>query len=70
MQTGVNVESTRSLAEEIDIPVIASGGVATIEDIKKLIPLERAGITGVIVGKALYSGTVKLEEAVSLAKNV
>jgi len=69
MQTGVNVESTRSLAEETDIPVIASGGVATLEDIKKLLPLEEAGITGVILGKALYSGAIALEEAISLAKH-
>jgi len=69
MQTGVNVESTKSLAEEIDIPVIASGGVATLEDIKKLLPLEKAGITGVILGKALYSGAIALEEAISLSKH-
>jgi len=69
MQTGVNVESTRSLAEETDIPVIASGGVATLEDIKKLLPFEEAGIVGVIVGKALYSGAIALEEAISLAKH-
>ncbi len=68
MQTGVNVEGTRSLAEGIDIPVIASGGVATLEDIKKLLPLEEAGIAGVIVGKALYSGAISLEEAISLTK--
>jgi phosphoribosylformimino-5-aminoimidazole carboxamide ribotide isomerase len=68
MQTGVNVEETRNLAEAIEIPVIASGGVATLEDIKRLLPLEKAGIAGVIVGKALYSGAIALEEAIHLAK--
>lgn len=67
MQTGVNVDGTRNLAEAIDIPVIASGGVATLEDIRRLLPLEKVGITGVIVGKALYSGAIALEEAVRLA---
>jgi len=70
MQTGVNVEGTRCLAEAIDIPVIASGGVATLEDIRRLLPLEGRGIKGVIVGKALYSGAIALEEAISLAKQV
>ena len=70
MQTGVNVDATKSLAEEIEIPVIASGGVATLEDIKKLLPLEEAGISGVIVGKALYSGAISLEEAIRLTKRV
>ncbi len=70
MQTGVNVDATKSLAEEIEIPVIASGGVATLEDIKKLLPLEEAGISGVIVGKALYSGAISLEEAIRLTKQV
>ncbi len=69
MQTGVNVEGTRTLAEAIDIPVIASGGVATLEDIKRLLPLEKSGIAGVIVGKALYSGAIALEEAIQLTRD-
>ncbi len=69
MQTGVNVEGTRNLAEAIDIPVIASGGVATLEDIRRLLPLEKAGIAGVIVGKALYSGAIALEEAIQLTRD-
>lgn len=68
MQTGVNVEATRSLAEAINIPVIASGGVAALEDIRKLLLFEKSGIEGVIVGKALYTGAIALEEAISLTK--
>ena len=67
MQTGPNLEATRRLAESISIPVVASGGVSSIEDIKNLLPLERAGVAGVIVGKALYSGTLDLKEALNLA---
>jgi len=66
-QQGVNVAATRALAEAIDIPVIASGGVGSLADIEALLPCEAAGVTGVIVGRALYSGAVKLEDALRLA---
>jgi phosphoribosylformimino-5-aminoimidazole carboxamide ribotide isomerase len=68
MLTGVNLEATRMLAQAVSIPIIASGGVATIEDIKNLLPLTREGISGVIIGRALYSGTIDLTEALSVAK--
>ena len=63
MQTGPNLEETRRLAEAVDIPVVASGGVSTLEDIKNLMPLEPAGVVGVITGRALYSGTLDFAEA-------
>jgi phosphoribosylformimino-5-aminoimidazole carboxamide ribotide isomerase len=69
MQTGPNIEETRRIAEDISIPVIASGGVSTIDDIKNLLPLNAMGITGIIIGKALYSGSLDLKEAIALAKN-
>jgi len=68
METGVNTEATKSIAEAVDIPVIASGGVSSIHDIKKLCDVEKFGITGVIIGKALYSGTISLKEAIHLSK--
>lgn len=68
MRTGVNVEVTRTLARSIDFPVIASGGVSGIEDIKRLLPLERDGVIGVITGKALYTGDLYLEEAITVVK--
>jgi len=68
MSTGLNVESTRRLSESISIPVIASGGVSRIEDIKHLLELESEKIIGVIVGRALYTGRIDLEEAIRLAK--
>ena len=67
MQTGPNLDATLRLAEAVSIPVIASGGVSSIEDIKNLLPLETAGVVGVIIGKALYSGKLDLKEALDLA---
>ena len=69
MQTGPNIEETRRIAEAISIPVIASGGVSTIDDIKNLLPLNAMGISGIIIGKALYSGSLDLKEAIALTKN-
>ncbi len=69
MQTGPNIEETRRIAEAISIPVIASGGVSSIDDIKNLLPLNAVGITGIIIGKALYSGSLDLKEAIALTKN-
>ena len=66
MQTGPNLDAILRLAEAISIPVVASGGVSSIEDIKNLLPLETAGVTGVIIGKALYSGKLDLKEALDL----
>jgi phosphoribosylformimino-5-aminoimidazole carboxamide ribotide isomerase len=67
MGTGPNIKETRYLAESISIPVVASGGVSTIDDIKNLLPLESCGVVGVITGKAIYSGTLDFKEAVHRA---
>ncbi len=67
MESGVNIASTKMLAESVDIPIIASGGVASIHDIKKLVEAGEPGIMGVITGKALYSGALKLEDAIAAA---
>ena len=69
MQTGPNIIETGRLAKAISIPVVASGGVATIEDIKNLLPLETVGVTGVITGRALYSGTLDFKQALALVQN-
>jgi phosphoribosylformimino-5-aminoimidazole carboxamide ribotide isomerase len=70
MQTGPNIEETRRLAESVSIPVVASGGVATIEDIYNLIKIEKYGVAGVITGRAIYSGTLDFKEAVHISKQV
>lgn len=69
MQSGPNIEETAALAEAVSIPVVASGGVSTIDDVKKLLPLARKGVTGIITGKALYSGTLNLAEAIRLTQS-
>ena len=69
MQTGPNIEQTRRLAESVNIPVVASGGVSCLEDVRRLVPLECSGVVGVIVGRALYSRTLDFQEAVAVAKS-
>lgn len=70
MMQGVNVEATVELAEAIHIPVIASGGVTDINDIKRLCATDEEGIVGVVVGRALYEGTIDLAEAQAHAKKL
>ncbi|MGB5259653.1 MAG: 1-(5-phosphoribosyl)-5-[(5-phosphoribosylamino)methylideneamino]imidazole-4-carboxamide isomerase [Gammaproteobacteria bacterium] len=67
MMGGVNIESTVELAQAIHIPVIASGGITTIDDIRALCGVADEGITGAITGRALYEGTLDLAEAQKLA---
>jgi phosphoribosylformimino-5-aminoimidazole carboxamide ribotide isomerase len=66
MMQGVNVEATAKLASEISIPVIASGGINSLDDIRALQAVVDEGIMGVIIGRALYEGTVDLVEAQKL----
>jgi phosphoribosylformimino-5-aminoimidazole carboxamide ribotide isomerase len=68
MSTGLNSEMTGALARSISIPVIASGGVFRIEEIRQLMELEPDGVIGVIVGRALYTGRLDLEEAIRISK--
>ena len=63
---GVNLDETLKIARAVTIPIIASGGVATLDDIRKLLPLEKHGVEGVVVGRALYNGAFKYNDAVSL----
>lgn len=63
---GPNLESTKELAEQTNIEVIASGGVAKLEDLVALKSYENIGIAGVIIGKALYSGAFTLKEALAI----
>ncbi|SIO29803.1 1-(5-phosphoribosyl)-5-[(5-phosphoribosylamino)methylideneamino]imidazole-4-carboxamide isomerase [Halodesulfovibrio marinisediminis] len=64
MQTGVNLPALTKLAQTSSVPVIAAGGVATLDDIKALFPLTKeANLEGAISGKAIYTGTLDLKEA-------
>jgi phosphoribosylformimino-5-aminoimidazole carboxamide ribotide isomerase len=62
MMQGLNIEATVKLAQAINIPVIASGGVTNMDDIKALSAVEDEGIIGAITGRAIYEGTIDLEE--------
>ncbi len=66
MMGGPDLEATRALAEAISIPVIASGGVSSLKDIENLMAIEQSGVTGVITGKAIYTGAIDLYEAIAL----
>ncbi|MDU0459812.1 MAG: 1-(5-phosphoribosyl)-5-[(5-phosphoribosylamino)methylideneamino]imidazole-4-carboxamide isomerase [Geobacteraceae bacterium] len=68
MLQGPNLEATRALAEAVSIPIIASGGVSSLKDIENLMAIETAGVTGVITGKAVYTGAISLNEAIALTK--
>lgn len=66
-QKGLNLQATREVARALKISLIASGGVSTIEDVDALRPLENEGVEGVIVGRALYAGTLNLSQAIDRA---
>ena len=70
MLSGVNVAATAALAKAAGIPVIASGGVRDMADMEAIKAAESAGIEGVIVGKAIYMGSLQLGDALKLARGV
>jgi phosphoribosylformimino-5-aminoimidazole carboxamide ribotide isomerase len=67
MMTGVNVEATAKLASSVKIPVIASGGITNIDDIRRLCETDEPGIVGAITGRAIYEGTLDFAAAQKLA---
>jgi phosphoribosylformimino-5-aminoimidazole carboxamide ribotide isomerase len=66
MGSGVNVDATIALAESTGLSVIASGGVKTLADVQRV---REARLSGVIIGRALYEGHIKLSDALSLTQN-
>ena len=66
MRTGPNLTATEKFALSVSIPVVASGDVSSIEDIKNLLPLASAGVVGVITGRALYDGSLDLKAAIEI----
>ena len=67
--TGVNIEATQALATALSVPVIASGGVAGIDDIRKLTMITEFGVDGVIIGRALYDGKLNPSEALAACQS-
>ena len=67
MLTGVNIEATVELARPLHVPVIASGGITNLDDVRNLCQVESEGITGAITGRAIYEGTLDFAAAQALA---
>ncbi|HUL42155.1 MAG TPA: 1-(5-phosphoribosyl)-5-[(5-phosphoribosylamino)methylideneamino]imidazole-4-carboxamide isomerase [Burkholderiales bacterium] len=67
MLNGVNIEATVELSRALTVPVIASGGLATLDDVKALCKVESEGIMGAITGRAIYQGTLNFKAAQALA---
>jgi phosphoribosylformimino-5-aminoimidazole carboxamide ribotide isomerase len=63
MMQGVNLEATVALAEQSGLPVIASGGISQLDDVRGLMQHAQAGICGAITGRAIYEGTLDLAAA-------
>jgi phosphoribosylformimino-5-aminoimidazole carboxamide ribotide isomerase len=64
-EVGVDPAQYRAVAQSAGIPIVASGGVATLDDIRALAPLYGAGVVGVIIGRALYEGRFSLPQAIA-----
>jgi phosphoribosylformimino-5-aminoimidazole carboxamide ribotide isomerase len=67
MMNGVNIEATQKLAEAVSVPVIASGGLTNLDDVRALCAVESSGVEGVITGRAIYEGSINFAEAQTLA---
>lgn len=70
MLTGVNVEATAALARSINIPVIAAGGIHTLDDVRALCAVVQEGVAGAITGRAIYEGTLDFEQGQRLADEI
>ncbi|MBO1924681.1 1-(5-phosphoribosyl)-5-[(5-phosphoribosylamino)methylideneamino]imidazole-4-carboxamide isomerase [Thiomicrorhabdus sp. 6S3-12] len=67
MMQGVNIEATQALAQAVNIPIIASGGITNLDDIRNLATIEADGVTGAITGRAIYEGSLNFQEGQSLS---
>ena len=67
---GPKIERLREILDNVDISVIASGGISSLEDIKKLKDIKSKNLEGVIIGKALYEGRIDLKEAIKTGKQL
>ena len=70
MLTGVNLESTVALAQAIHIPVIASGGITSLDDVRAICEVEDEGVMGAVTGRAIYEGTLDFAEGQKLADSL
>ena len=65
---GPNIQATQEMLDNTDLSVIASGGVSSIEDLRRLSEINDPRLDGVIIGKALYEGCIEIEEALASAR--
>ncbi|HMC13566.1 MAG TPA: 1-(5-phosphoribosyl)-5-[(5-phosphoribosylamino)methylideneamino]imidazole-4-carboxamide isomerase [Gallionellaceae bacterium] len=70
MLTGVNIEATVELARPLHVPVIASGGITNLDDVRNLCAVQGEGISGAITGRAIYEGTLDFKAAQALADDL
>ncbi len=68
MLKGPNVKGIKAFAEKVGVAVIACGGISTLDDVKRIKELEQSGVSGMIIGRALYTGDIKLREAIEIAE--
>ena len=68
MKKGPNIAGTREFAQNVNIPVIVAGGIGSIPDVKDVLALEGDGVSGMIIGRALYDGSISLGEAIDIIK--
>jgi phosphoribosylformimino-5-aminoimidazole carboxamide ribotide isomerase len=68
MMGGPNIQSTRDFADATSTPVILSGGISSLDDVKAALPLAKHGVSGIITGRALYEGKLDLREAILLTE--
>ncbi len=66
METGPNIGALNLMLDKVALPVYVAGGVAALEDIKRLLPFKEKGLAGVIIGRALYTGKIDLKEAMAI----
>lgn len=70
MMSGVNIEATVALAQQAQVPVIASGGLTDLDDIRRLCAVESFGVTGAVTGRAIYEGSIDFAQAQQLADSL
>ena len=68
--SGVNVEATQKLAQAVNIPIIASGGLTDLDDVRALCAAASSGIAGAITGRAIYEGSIDFAQAQQLADSL
>ena len=65
---GLDIDAIRRFASNINVPIIAAGGISLLGDIEDMLELEGDGVSGIIIGRALYDGSIKLEQAIGIVK--